>query len=147
MEYLRELFARWRKPQRPAESTPPILNRVSLDILLRILDYLPPESAVALALTCKPLKRLLGTRYFQKVRSSGKATIALLELLALPNDIACSPCKRLHSMENMLLYNGATYSAGSRIRKYDSLRLPYETLHGVAVLCDQYDCKKLVKPW
>ncbi|CZR68349.1 uncharacterized protein PAC_18248 [Phialocephala subalpina] len=26
-------------------------------------------------------------------------------------------------------------------------RLPYETLHGVAVLCEQYDCKKLVKPW
>ncbi|KAF8852140.1 hypothetical protein BDZ45DRAFT_730369 [Acephala macrosclerotiorum] len=26
-------------------------------------------------------------------------------------------------------------------------RLPYETLHGVAVLCGQYDCRKLAKPW
>jgi len=26
-------------------------------------------------------------------------------------------------------------------------RLPYETLLGVAVLCDQYDCRKLVRPW
>ncbi|KAH7346368.1 hypothetical protein BKA65DRAFT_585312 [Rhexocercosporidium sp. MPI-PUGE-AT-0058] len=25
--------------------------------------------------------------------------------------------------------------------------LPYKTLHGVAVLCDQYDCRKLVRPW
>lgn len=25
--------------------------------------------------------------------------------------------------------------------------LPYETLLGVAILCDQYDCRRLVKPW
>jgi hypothetical protein len=25
--------------------------------------------------------------------------------------------------------------------------LPYETLLGVAILCDQYDCRRLAKPW
>jgi hypothetical protein len=126
MDYLQKLFSHSRKRQRPAALLSSILNRVPLDILVCIIEYLLPESAVAFSLTCKHLKYLLGTRYIKKVNSSTKDTLALLNLLALdlPNHIVCSPCGRLHSMENLLRYNRATYSADSTIRKYNSLRLP-----------------------
>jgi hypothetical protein len=89
------------------------------------MDYLPSESAVAFSLSCMHLKCLLGTQHFLKVTSSTKDTLALLNLLALdlPNHVVCSACKRLHNMENLRKYNGATYSAGSTSYQYASLRL------------------------
>jgi hypothetical protein len=90
------------------------------------MDYLPSESAVAFSLSCMHLKRLLGTQNFLRVITSTKDTLALLNLLALdlPNQVVCSACKRLHDMQNLQRYNSATYSAGSTIFQYDSLRFP-----------------------
>ena len=167
MEYFQKLFSRFRTRQRPAALSSSILNGVPLDILVCIMDYLPTESAVAFSLTCNHLKHLLGTRYFLKLNSSTKDTLALLHLLALdlPNHIACSPCGRLHSMENLLRYCSVTYTADSRIHKYDSLHLPvcvskhrYSNVYAVTELFgttaftmvikryhQQPDCRKLLE--
>jgi hypothetical protein len=126
MDYLRRLLSRSRERQRPAALSTSILNKVPVDILLQIMDYLPSESAVAFSLSCMYLKCLLGTQHFLRVTSSTEDTLALLNLLALdlPNHVVCSACKRLHNMQNLRRYNSATYSAGSTTYQYDSLRFP-----------------------
>jgi hypothetical protein len=126
MDYLRGLLYFSLERQRPAALSLSILNKVPVDILLYIMDYLPSESAVAFSLSCMHLKRLLGTQHFLRVTSSTEDTLALLNLLALdlPNHVVCSSCKRLHDMQNLRRYNSATYSAGSTTYQYDSLRFP-----------------------
>jgi hypothetical protein len=126
MGYLQRLLCLSRVRQRPAALASSILNKAPVDILLCIMDYLPSESAVAFSLSCMHLKRLLGTQNFLRVITSTKDTLALLNLLALdlPNQVVCSACKRLHDMQNLQRYNSATYSAGSTIFQYDSLRFP-----------------------
>lgn len=126
MDYLRSLLSYHRQRQKPAALSSSALDNIPLDILLCITDYLPPESAVAFSLSCSHLKHLLGPQQFSRLASSTEHTLALLNLLAidLPNCIVYVPCKRLHEMENLQRYHSATYSAGSRIRQYDSLRLP-----------------------
>jgi hypothetical protein len=126
MDYFRRLLSRSRDRRRPAALSSSILNRVPLEILVSIMDFLPSESAVAFSLSCMHLKCLLGTQHFLKVASSSKDTLALLDLLALdlPNQVVCSPCQRLHNMENLRRYNRATYSAGRTCYSYDSLRFP-----------------------
>jgi F-box domain len=125
MDYLRRLLCRSRERQRPAALSASILNKVPVEILVYILDYLPPESAVAFSLSCMHLKYLLGTQHFLRVAST-EDTLALLNLLALdlPNHVVCSTCKRLHNMENLRRYNSTTCSAGSTTYQYDSLRFP-----------------------
>ena len=123
MDWLRQLFSRSRR--RPDALSLSILNRVPLDILVYIMDYLSSESAVAFSLSCMHLKFLLGTRHFSKLTSED--TLALLNLLAidLPDHIVCFPCKRLHNMENLHRYNSSTYSAGStKWHLYASLPFP-----------------------
>jgi hypothetical protein len=126
MDYFRRLLSYHRQRQKPAALSSSALDSISLDILLCITDYLPLESAVAFFLSCSHLKHLLGLQQFSKLASSTEHTLALLDLLAidLPNCIVCVPCRRLHKMENLQRYNSATYSSGSKIRQYDSLRLP-----------------------
>jgi hypothetical protein len=87
MDYLRRLLSRSRR--RPAALLSSILNRVPLEILVYMMDFLPPESAAAFSLSCMQLKCLLGTQHFLKVASSAKNTLALLGLLALdlPNQV------------------------------------------------------------
>jgi hypothetical protein len=86
MDYLRRLLSRSRR--RPAALLSSILNRVPLEILVYMMDFLP-KSAVASSLSCMQLKCLLGTQHFLKVASSAKNTLALLGLLALdlPNQV------------------------------------------------------------
>jgi hypothetical protein len=80
-----------------------------------IMDFLPPESAVAFSLSCMHLKCLLGTQHFSKVTSSTRDTLALLNLLAinLPNHVVCPTCESLHNMENLSRYNKGTNYARS----------------------------------
>jgi hypothetical protein len=126
IDYLQKLLSRSQERQRPAALSTSILNKVPVDILLQIIDYLPSESAVAFSLSCMYLKCLLGTQHFLRVTSSTKNTLTLLNLLALnlPNHIVCSAYKRLHNMQNLRRYNSATYSAGNTTYQYDSLRFP-----------------------
>jgi hypothetical protein len=126
MDYLRRPLSRSRERQRPTALSSSIFNKVPVDILVHIMDYLPSESAVASSLSCMHLKCLLGTQHFSRVTSSTKNTLALLNLLVLdlPNDVVCSVCTRLHNMENLLRYNCVTYSANSTTSQYNSLRLP-----------------------
>ena len=78
-------------PSRPNALSDSVLNRVPLDILVYIMDYLPSVSAVAFSVSCMHLKCSLGTGHFAKVSSSGEDTFALLALLAidLPDHIVC----------------------------------------------------------
>jgi hypothetical protein len=126
MDYVRKFLSRSRERQRPAALSTSILNKASVDILVYIMNYLPPESAVAFSISCMHLKYLLGTQHFSRVTSSTEDTVALLNLLALdlPNHVVCFACKRLHKMQNLLRYNSATYGAGSTTHQYDSLRFP-----------------------
>jgi len=128
MNHLQRLFFCFRERQRPNALSLSLLARIPLDVLLCIIDrlLLIPESAVAFSLTCRHFKNLLGPRCCQKLGSSNKNTQALLDLLALdlPNFVACSPCKRLHSMENIDRYNSANYGSGTTIREFHSLRTP-----------------------
>ena len=124
MDYLRRLLSLSRR--RLAALSSSILNKVPLELLLYIIDFLPSESAVAFSLSCMHLKCLLGTQHFLRVTSSTKDTLALLNLLALdlPKHVVCNSCKRLHNTENLLRYNCMTYRTGSMTDKYRSLRSP-----------------------
>lgn len=126
MDYLRRLLSLFRERHRPDALSSSILKRVSVDILLYITDFLPPESAVAFTISCMHLKCLLGTQNFLRVTPSIEDTLALLNLLALdlPDHVVCSACKRLHDMQNLRRYNSVTYSAESTTHRYDSLRFP-----------------------
>jgi hypothetical protein len=129
MDYLRRLLSLSRR--RLAALSSSILNKVPLELLLYIIDFLLSESAVAFSLSYMHLKCLLGTQHFLKVASSSKDTLALLDLLALdlPNQVVCSPCQRLHNMENLRRYNSATYSAGSTCYNYECLRFCFQDGH------------------
>ncbi|KUJ13591.1 uncharacterized protein LY89DRAFT_160375 [Mollisia scopiformis] len=123
MRLLQKLFFWFRKSSDIDASY--LLQGLPLDILLCIVAFLPAESAVALSLTCKQLKHLLWDDHSPTLGSSPKAKVALLELLALdlPNFIACSPCGRLHDIENVLWYNSSTYNYNPRSRNREN-RLP-----------------------
>lgn len=84
-----------------------------------------PATRISRGLLSYLLKYSFGTQYLPQINSSTKDTLALLNLLALdlPNDVVCSPCRRLHKMENLPRYNSETYIAGRTIGQYHSLRL------------------------
>lgn len=126
MNYLRRLFRRSRAPQKPVALPSSSIQSLPVEILLCILDLLPPASAVAFSLSCHQLKNIFGTRNSINLALSTEDTLALLELLArgLPNQIVCAPCKRLHAMENMYRYNSASYTCDRRTAQYASMRLP-----------------------
>jgi hypothetical protein len=119
-----QVFSKSTTKSSPNALSNSVLNRVPLDILVYIMDYLPSVSAVAFSLSCMHLKHSLGTDHFAKVSSSDEDTIALLTLLAmdLPDHIVCFPCKRLHSIKNFDRYNSSTYSTTWRL--HTSLSLP-----------------------
>jgi hypothetical protein len=84
-----------------------------MEILMCIVEYLPPESAVALSLACQGFKRRLATQQVSKSLSSMEKN-ALLNILArdLPDTVACAPCQRLHKVQNMRRYNVIPYMGG-----------------------------------
>ncbi|KAJ8061537.1 hypothetical protein OCU04_009350 [Sclerotinia nivalis] len=132
MDFLQKLVFFFRKRQRPVEFSRPaalsssILEKVPVEILSDIMDFLPLESAVAFSLSCMHLKRLLGTRHFSRISSSTEETLALLNLLALdlPDQVVCSVCRRLHHMQNLRRYNCMTYGTSRTTDEYTSLRFP-----------------------
>lgn len=93
MDLFRSVFFRLWGPQKPHGFSSSTLSKVSQEILIYIMDYLHPESAVALSLACKHLLYSLGTRHFAKMCSSTHK-LAVLELLAidLQDQVACSAC-------------------------------------------------------
>jgi hypothetical protein len=126
MNYLHGILSRPQERQRPAALSSSILNRVPVEILLSITDYLPLESAVAFSLSCTHLKDVLGTQHFLKVAYSTENLVTLLNLLALDlrNYVACSPCRKLHNMKNIRRYNITRYNGCSPSYEYHILRLP-----------------------
>ncbi|KAF7854700.1 hypothetical protein EAF04_010269 [Stromatinia cepivora] len=132
MDCFQKLVLFFRKRQRPVEFSRPaalsssILEKIPVEILSDIMEFLPLESAVAFSISCMHLKRLLGTQHFSRIASSTEETLALLNLLALdlPDQVVCSVCKRLHHMQNLLRYNSMTYGTGRTTDEYISLRFP-----------------------
>ncbi len=126
MNCLRWPFSLSPERKRPAALSSSVLNKAPVEILLCIIDYLPLEAAAAFSLSCMYLKRLLGTQHLLRVSSSTKGTLALLNLLALdlPDQVACSTCNRLHTIQNLRRYNNATYTAISITNRYYFLRTP-----------------------
>ena len=126
MNYLRRFLSSPKKKERPVGLLLSPLNRLPLEILLCIVDYLPPESALVFSLSCMQIKRLLGTQHFKKIIFSTKRMLALQNLLALdrPNHVVCSACKCLHNMKNLRRYSRGTYIVGNVIPRYKCSRIP-----------------------
>ncbi|KAF7924714.1 uncharacterized protein EAE97_010665 [Botrytis byssoidea] len=91
------------------------------DLILYLVDFLPPDSAALLSLCCKNLWERLGSRYVEALNNPYRATsfpvqamykynlniqlyrsyrYNFLRLLArdLPNYVTCYPCNKLHTI-------------------------------------------------
>jgi hypothetical protein len=69
-----------------------------------ILDCLPSDSAAIFSICCMQIKRHVGDQYLAHL--SEEDTLAVMGLLAqdLPDQVACSICRKLHSMANAKRY-------------------------------------------
>jgi hypothetical protein len=146
MDHLRRL-ASWvrgfcirESPSSPGGSSTPdalsasILDKLPLELLLYTVDYLPSESAAAFSLSCKEYKRLFGAQHFSAVASFPESTFALLRLLAIdiPDQIACYPYLRLHSVGNLTRYTGS-------ICTFNGAALPPKALPACVVMDWEYN--------
>jgi hypothetical protein len=142
---LRSLFSRSRVLQKSEGSSsfektpayvalPTTFDRLPLEVLVCIMEYLPAESAAAFCLTSKDFFHTLGNHHFARILSPETTKLdklALMELLAvdLPDQVACGHWMRLHQIEN--------------IRRYDW----YRTVSHLAPACakqDRKDCLYLI---
>jgi len=95
-----------RPPPRPDVLQFSSLRNLPTEILLQILDFLPPESAASFALCCEPLYSALKSRYLDCLGPTTWRRERLLQLLErdLPNHIVCASCQKLHAMKKAPRY-------------------------------------------
>ncbi|KAI0174741.1 hypothetical protein BJ166DRAFT_606659 [Pestalotiopsis sp. NC0098] len=86
----------YRAPNFIFQSRSKLLNKLSIDLVLQITDYLPPESVAALALTCKTTRNLLPNAEKQLTRESLKPFLLLMERYLAVKFFYCHSCRRLH---------------------------------------------------
>lgn len=102
MDCIKRTRQRYREWRRPLALKASILSSIPLEILLEIVDHLPPSSAAVFSVSCIQIKRLLGTRYLIYLGDQPSYKLGFLQLLArdLPDRVACSICHKLHSTKN-----------------------------------------------
>ncbi|KAK2042470.1 hypothetical protein LZ31DRAFT_596393 [Colletotrichum somersetense] len=94
--------AAFLRSEAPSLSELPLFLRQIPDIVLEITSHLPTESAMCLALTCKPLYSLLFQSTLRKLKSNERHTAGFLYLLL--KDLQqtqdctylCHHCSKLH---------------------------------------------------
>jgi hypothetical protein len=107
--------------QCPSTATPSSpLEKLPAEILVQILDQIPPSSATAFTFSCKHIYRLLGNKYSSILSDNSGETLAYLQLLDkdLPDQIVCRPCGRLHKMASVEWYANCAYSPHWRSSDY-----------------------------
>lgn len=88
----------FRRKQRPRG-----LRDLPLELILGIVEFLPPESAAALSLSCQYLYMILKNKYLGSLQATSRGDWYLfLKLLEkeLPDYIACFYCRILHSINS-----------------------------------------------
>jgi hypothetical protein len=113
-----------------------LLSMFPVEIMHRIVDFLPLESVAALSICCKDLLRLLGTQHLSALHQGPPAhSSAFLSLVAndLPNHIACSHCIRLHSIQNMGRYNITTYDPDTQASFSNTTVIPKCVVHDLRI--------------
>jgi hypothetical protein len=105
-----------RRPQpRPIALESSALGKLPLELILRIAQFLPPDSASSFSLCCRPIYFTLGTQYLKALEENEQLDrykfLTLLER-ELPNYIACYYCKKLHAINKARrhLYSNRYYS-------------------------------------
>lgn len=136
------------------------------EILLSVIDYLPPEALACLALSNRHLSQMLGARAWQALPiTEGEARFAFLSLLSrdLPVTWVCYPCKKLHYRHLKRFpitwrYSGYgcdhEHTLAFLWRSYFSIRLSHVELalkrhrlgmdHGISV--NFFTCTEVVEP-
>jgi hypothetical protein len=90
--------------QGPITLEPKLLNKLPLELFLHVIDYLPGSSVLSLSLSCKQVKVLIETYCADRIIGADISTFLTLLERDLPDQVACSACERLHSMENSMRY-------------------------------------------
>ena len=87
------------------------LGRLPPDLIIYITRFLPPDAAASFALCCYSIYTILGTRYWEALRTQDQQQqrLAFLTLLErdLPQYIVCYPCRILHLPHEESLQNWA----------------------------------------
>lgn len=102
-----------RSHPRPAiAQTSPLLEKLSVDLILCILDFLPPESVILFSLTCKPLYNITGTSLLEALKTDDRARYNFLAVLEheWPGHLACYRCARLHAIKETIRYHPTSYA-------------------------------------
>lgn len=93
----------WRQRQQPNALEFSILAKLSPELLVLVAEFLPPVSAVAFSLCCRPLYSLIAAKNLRKARQNPRfRTYDLLALLErdLPDLLACFTCKKFHAIKH-----------------------------------------------
>lgn len=78
------------------------MGKLPTELLQQFANGRPIASAASFSLSCLRIYLLTGTRYFEKLATSSRKTLAFLKLLEhdLPNHIVWNSCRRLHRIED-----------------------------------------------
>jgi hypothetical protein len=90
--------------QGPVTQESKLLKKLPLELFLHVLNYLPGSSALSLSLSCKQVRVLIVTYCIDRIIGADIPTFLALLERDLPDQVACSECERLHSMENSMRY-------------------------------------------
>ena len=86
------------------------LGRLPPDLIIYTTRFLPPDAAASFSLCCYSIYTILGTRYWEALRTQDQQRrLAFLTLLErdLPQYIVCYPCRILHLPHEQSLQNWA----------------------------------------
>jgi hypothetical protein len=95
-----------------------------------ILDCLPSDSAAIFSICCMQIKRHVGDQYLAHL--SEEDTMAVMGLLAqdLPDQVACSICRKLHSMANAERYIPALrFTCRSKFKWVPCVKASFKETH------------------
>jgi hypothetical protein len=106
MGHFKGLFLRFKVRPRPIALENSPLKRLPNEILLCIIDFLSASSAASFSLSCLQIQHRIGNRYIKSLSVSTEDTVEFLNLLErdLPDQIACSACKKFHKIKHARRY-------------------------------------------
>jgi hypothetical protein len=116
MDYFKGLFSYFKARPRPVALENSPLNRLPNEVLLCIIDFLPASSAASFSLSCLQIQHRIGNRYIKNLSCSTEDTVEFLNLLErdLPDQIACSACKKFHKIKHARRYMERSFASRSR---------------------------------
>jgi hypothetical protein len=110
MDHIKDLFSRFKARPKPVALEKSPLSRLPKEVLLCIIDHLPASSAASFSVSCLQIQHRIGNRYIKNLSGSSlrstEDTVEFLNLLKrdLPDQIACSACKKLHKIKHARRY-------------------------------------------